>query len=148
VLLFTNKKPTSHKADHNSWELGSLFSQSGKSCEYIVYSGFILPLLQVLLEQIGLVWRILLVGTDGFSLRSASRYFYFRCLIYHTLNLWYCNKVFLRLCVVWNGLSIVSLYSLLDPGCKTWTVRVLPLGVLDGIIGFSSLLGHLVSSGR
>jgi hypothetical protein len=26
------------------------FSQSGKSCEYIVYSGFILPLLQVHLE--------------------------------------------------------------------------------------------------
>jgi hypothetical protein len=32
-----------------------------------VYSGFWLPLLQVHLEQIGLVWRILLVGRDGFS---------------------------------------------------------------------------------
>jgi hypothetical protein len=40
-----------------------------------MYSGFILPLLQVHLEQVDLVWRILLVGTDGFSLRSARRYF-------------------------------------------------------------------------
>jgi hypothetical protein len=47
-------------------------SQSSKSCEYIVYSGFILPLLQVHLEQVGLVWRILLVGTDGFSSRSVD----------------------------------------------------------------------------
>jgi hypothetical protein len=42
-----------------------------------VYSGFILPLLHVHLEQLGLVWRILLVGTDGFSLHSARRYFIF-----------------------------------------------------------------------
>jgi hypothetical protein len=40
-----------------------------------MYSGVILPLLQIHLEQIGLVWSILLVGTDGFSLRSARRYF-------------------------------------------------------------------------
>jgi hypothetical protein len=39
-----------------------------------VYSGFILPLLQVHLEQVGLVWRILLVGTDGFSSRSVDVY--------------------------------------------------------------------------
>jgi hypothetical protein len=32
-----------------------------------VYSGFILPLLQVLFKQVCLVWRILLVGTDRFS---------------------------------------------------------------------------------
>jgi hypothetical protein len=50
--------------------------------------------------------------------------------------------------MVWNGLSIISLYSLLDPGCKMWTICVLPLGVLDRIVGFSSLLGHLLSSGR
>jgi hypothetical protein len=42
----------------------------------------------------------------------------------------------------------MSLYSLLDPGCKILMVRVLPLGVLDEIIWFSSLLGHLVSSER
>jgi hypothetical protein len=29
-----------------------------------------------------------------------------------------------------------------------WIVQVLPLGVLDGIIWFGSLSGHLVSSGR
>jgi hypothetical protein len=51
-----------------------------------VYSRFILPLLQVHLEQIGLVWRILLVGRDGFSFRSARCLFYFRCLIYRTLS--------------------------------------------------------------
>jgi hypothetical protein len=41
-----------------------------------VYSGFILPLLQVHLEQISLVWRILPVGTDGFSFYSASYLFF------------------------------------------------------------------------
>jgi hypothetical protein len=51
-----------------------------------VYSGFILPLLQVHLEQIGLVWRILLVGTDGFSFRSARLYFIFAIYFYRTLN--------------------------------------------------------------
>jgi hypothetical protein len=30
---------------------------------------------------------------------------------------------------------------------KMWIVRVLPLGVLDEIAWFSSLVGHLVSSG-
>jgi hypothetical protein len=82
-----------------------------------VYSGFILPLLQVHLEQIGLMWRILLVGTDGFSFRSARCLFYFRCLNYHTLNPDIVINAFWDY-VVWNGLSIVSLYSLLDPGCK------------------------------
>jgi hypothetical protein len=42
-----------------------------------VYSGFILPMLQVHLEQIGLVWRILLVGTDGFSFVPLDVYFNF-----------------------------------------------------------------------
>jgi hypothetical protein len=51
-----------------------------------VYSGFILHLLQVHLAQIGLVWRILLAGTDGFSFRFARCLFYFRCLNYRTLN--------------------------------------------------------------
>ena len=63
-------------------------------------------------------------------------------------ELWYYNKWFLRLYVVWNRLSIVRLYSLLDPGCKIWIFRVLPLGVLDGTTRFSSLSGYLVSSGR
>jgi hypothetical protein len=40
------------------------------------------------------------------------------------------------------------LYSLLDPGCKMWSIRVLPSGVLDGIIWCSSLSGLLVLSGR
>jgi hypothetical protein len=48
-----------------------------------VYSGFILPLLQVLLEQVDLVWRILLVGTDGFSFRPARRYFIFAVNLSH-----------------------------------------------------------------
>jgi hypothetical protein len=69
------------------------FSQSGKSCEYIVYSGFILPLLQVHLEQVCLVWRILLVGTDGFSSLPARCYF-ISAVNYCTLNLWYCNNYF------------------------------------------------------
>jgi hypothetical protein len=51
-----------------------------------VYSGFISPLLQVHLEQISLEWRILLVGTDGFSIHSTRCLFYFRYLIYRTLN--------------------------------------------------------------
>jgi hypothetical protein len=42
----------------------------------------------------------------------------------------------------------VSLYSLLDLGCKMWSVRVLPSGGLDGNIWFGSLSGHLVSNGR
>jgi hypothetical protein len=104
--------------------------------------------LQVHLEQIGLVWRILLVGTDGFSFRSARCWFYFHSIIYRTLNPGVVINAFLRLCVVWNRLSIISLYSLLDPGWKMWIVRVLPLGVLDGIVWFSSLSGHLVSSER
>ena len=44
--------------------VGKLFPLSDKSCEYIVYSGFIYPLLQVTLEEC-LVWRIHLVGSDG-----------------------------------------------------------------------------------
>jgi hypothetical protein len=50
-----------------------------------VYSGFILPLLQVHLEKLGLVWRILLVGTGGFSYRTAMLIL-FSLLIYRTLN--------------------------------------------------------------
>ena len=38
-------------------------SLSDKSCEYIVYSGFALPLLQV--EELALCGGFLLVGTDG-----------------------------------------------------------------------------------
>jgi hypothetical protein len=49
---------------------------------------------------------------------------------------WYCNKYFLRLFVVWNELSIVTLYSLLDPECKCGLFWVLPLGVLDGTTRF------------
>jgi hypothetical protein len=51
-----------------------------------VYSRFILLLLQVQFEKLDLVWRILLVGTDG-SLYLTARYlFLFRYLNYHTLN--------------------------------------------------------------
>jgi hypothetical protein len=49
--------------------------------------------LQVHLEQVGLVWRILLVGTDGFSSRFVD-VIYFPLLVYCTLNLWYCNNYF------------------------------------------------------
>jgi hypothetical protein len=70
VLLSANKEQQAIKPII-ILESRKIYFQSGKSCEYIVYSGFILPLLQVHLEQIGLVWRILLVGTDGFSFRSA-----------------------------------------------------------------------------
>jgi hypothetical protein len=48
-------------------ESQEIYSRLGKSCEYIVYSRFILPVLQVHLEQLGPMWRILLVGTDRFS---------------------------------------------------------------------------------
>jgi hypothetical protein len=66
-----------------------------------VYSGFILPLLQVHLEQIGLMWRILLVAqTDSHFVPLVA--ISFSLFDYRTLNLWYCNKLFLRLCVVWN----------------------------------------------
>jgi hypothetical protein len=108
--------------------------------------GLFLPLLQVLFKQVGLVWRILLVGTDGFSSLPLDVILF--PLLFNAL--WTSGIVItiLRLYVVWNGLSIVSLYSLLDPGCKMWSVRVLPSGVLDGIIWFSSLSGFLVPSGR
>jgi hypothetical protein len=86
VLLSTNKKTQAIKPII-ILESRKIYSQSGKSCEYIMYSGFILPLLQVHLEQIGLVWRILLVGTDGFSFRFARCLFYFWRSIYRTLNL-------------------------------------------------------------
>jgi hypothetical protein len=58
-----------------------------------MYSWFILPLLQVHLEQIDLVWRILLVGTDGFSSRSVDVYL-IPLSVYCTLNLWYYNNYF------------------------------------------------------
>jgi hypothetical protein len=51
-----------------------------------MYSGFILPLLQVYLEKLGLVWRIFLVGTGGSLYRAARYLFYFCCLNYRTLN--------------------------------------------------------------
>jgi hypothetical protein len=51
-----------------------------------VYSGFILPMLPVHLEKLGLVWRILLVGTDGSLYRTARCLFYSRYLNYRTLN--------------------------------------------------------------
>jgi hypothetical protein len=85
VLLSANKKPQAIKPII-ILESREIYSPSDKSCEYIVYSGFILPLLQVHLEQIGLVWRILLVSTYGFSFRSARCLFYFCCSIYRTLN--------------------------------------------------------------
>jgi hypothetical protein len=56
VLLSANKEPQAIKPII-ILESREIYSQSGK--------------LQVHLEQIGLVWRILLVGTDGFSFRSA-----------------------------------------------------------------------------
>jgi hypothetical protein len=85
VPLSTNKKPQAIKPII-ILESQEIYFQSGKSCEYIVYSWFILPLLQVHLEQIGLVWRILLVGTNKFSFCSARCLFLFRCIIYRTLN--------------------------------------------------------------
>jgi hypothetical protein len=86
------------------------------------------------------------VGTDGFSSLPLDVILF--SLLFNAL--WTSGIVItiLRLYVVWNGLSIVSLYSLLDPGCKMWSVRVLPSGVIDGIIWFSSLSGFLVPSGR
>jgi hypothetical protein len=48
--------------------------------------GFILPLLQVHLEKLDLVWRILLVGTDISLYLTAKCLFLFHCLIYRTLN--------------------------------------------------------------
>jgi hypothetical protein len=54
VLLSANKEPQAIKPII-ILESQEIYSQLGKSCEYIVYSGFILPLLQVHLEQMGLV---------------------------------------------------------------------------------------------
>jgi hypothetical protein len=75
VLLSANKKNPPARKPIITLESREYNSQSGKSCECIVYSGSILPLLQVHLEHVGLVWRILLVGTNRFSLRSARCYF-------------------------------------------------------------------------
>jgi hypothetical protein len=51
-----------------------------------MYLGFILPLLQVHLEKLELVWRILLVGTVRSSYPTTRCLFLFHYLIYHTLN--------------------------------------------------------------
>jgi hypothetical protein len=53
------------------------------------------------------VWRILLVGTDGSLLRSLDVYLLFAVLFPHSEH-WYCNNLFLKKPVVWNGLSIVT----------------------------------------
>ena len=101
----------------------------------------------------GAVWgvaiecRILLVGTDGSLYLIVRSLFQFWCLNF-TLWTWYCNNVFLRTLDVWNGVSIVNSFSLLNPERKTWIVRVLPWGVLDGTVRCSLLLGCLVSNGR
>ena len=52
VMFFANKKEN-NKSYCLSYPLesGNYSLESGKSCEYIVYSGFILPLLQVQLEE-------------------------------------------------------------------------------------------------
>jgi hypothetical protein len=52
VLLFTTRNPQAIKPIVILESREIYFSHSGKSCEYIVYSGFILPLLQVHLEQV------------------------------------------------------------------------------------------------
>jgi hypothetical protein len=49
VLLSANKKPQAIKPII-ILESRKIYFQPGKSCEYIMYSGFILPLLQVHLE--------------------------------------------------------------------------------------------------
>jgi hypothetical protein len=68
------------------------------------------------------------------------------CILLHP-EPWYCNKCFLRLCCMkWTKYCKPAL--IIDPGYKMWIVRVLLLGVLDGIARFSSLSGYLVSSER
>ena len=67
--------------------------------------------------RVAVVWRILLVGTDR------SLYLIVRCLFqFRCLNLapwtWFCNNVFMRTLIVWNGLSTINSFSLLDPGWK------------------------------
>jgi len=69
-------------------------------------------------------------------------------LLNSALWTWYCNNVFLRTLVVWNRLSIVNSFSLLDRGGETWIIRVLPWGVLDGIVRCSLPSWCLVSGGR
>ena len=87
-------------------------------------------------------------GTTWLWSSTAARcLFQFRCLNF-ALWTWYCNNVFLRTLNVWNGLSIINSFSLLDPRGKTWIVRVLPWGVLNGTIRYSLLSGCLVSGGR
>ena len=43
VLLFAKRKPSNHKAYHNPLESGNYSHESDKSCEYIMYLGFICP---------------------------------------------------------------------------------------------------------
>ena len=40
------------------------------------------------------------------------------------------------------------MFTLLDPRGKTWIIRVLPWGVLDGTVRYSQLSGCLVFGGR
>jgi hypothetical protein len=79
------------------------------------------------------------VGIDG-SLYRSARYYFIPLLNLSHSELWYCNKEFLRLFVVRNELSIVSLYSLLNPGCKIVECFEFSLGVcltgLSGLVHF------------
>ena len=111
-----------------------------------MYSRFIYPVAGVA-WGVAVVWRILLVGTDGSLYLIVRCLFQFRCLN-SALWTWYCYNVFLRTLVVWHRLSIVNSFSLLDPRWKMWIVRVLPLGVLDEPVWCSQLLGCLVIGGR
>ena len=148
LVLFSAKKgnPANHKAYHVPWSRKiiptSRISLTSTSCT----QGLFTPVAGTA-WGVAVVWRILLVGTDG-SLYIIDRCFFSFCCLIFALWIWSCNNVFQRTLDVWNGLSNVNLFSLLDPKGKMWIIWALPWGVLDGTHRCSSLSGCLVSSGR
>ena len=133
-------------AYHTPWSQKTISTSRVSLASILCTQGLFTPVVGAA-WGVAVVWRILLVGTDGSLYLIVRCLFQFRCLN-SALWTWYCNNVFPRTLIVWNRLSIVSSFSLLDPRWKTWSVQVLPWGVLDGIVRCSLLSGCLVSGGR
>ena len=129
VLLSTKRNPANHEAYHIHWSQ-KIIPTCRKSLASTLCTQSLFTRVAGASWGVVVVWKILLVGTDGSLYLIVRCLFQFRCLN-SALWTWYCNNVFSRTLIVWNGLSIVNPFSLLDPGGKTWMVRVLPWGVLD-----------------
>ena len=139
VLLYAKMNPANHKAYQIPWSQEIIPTSRIRLTSILCTQILFTPVVGTT-WGVAVVWRILLVGTDG-SLYIINRcLFSFRCLNF-ALWIWHCNNVFLKTLVVWNGLSIVHSFSLLDPVGKIWIIWVLPWGVLDGPVRCSFFRG-------